>query len=124
MPVPATSSAKRGVRLGTVAAVRCGRIAVDLAAGLAKGIKRGDGVAFDCGATSDDAIGGRVYEVFQAGHSLTEPVTSGRVELAFARDGFDAGRLAPGQTVWKTDDPQLTSRLRKTFTSDMPLRRQ
>jgi putative protease len=124
MLVPATSSAKRGVRLGTVAAVRGGRIAVDLAAGLAKGIKRGDGVAFDCGATSDDAIGGRVYEVFQAGHSLTEPVTSGRVELAFARDGFDAGRLAPGQTVWKTDDPQLTSRLRKTFTSDKPLRRQ
>jgi putative protease len=124
MLVPATSSAKRGVRLGTVAAVRGGRIAVDLVAGLAGGIKRGDGVAFSCGATSDDAIGGRVYEVFQAGQSLTEPVISGRVELAFARDGFDMSRLAPGQTVWKTDDPQLTSRLRKTFTSDKPLRRQ
>jgi U32 family peptidase len=122
--VPATSSAKRGVRLGTVAAVRGGRIAVDLAAGLAKGIKRGDGVAFDCGATSDDAIGGRVYEVLQAGRSLTEPVARGCVELTFARDGFDTGRLAPGQTVWKTDDPQLTSRLRKTFTNEKPLRRQ
>jgi U32 family peptidase len=124
MLVPATSSAKRGVRLGRVAAVRNGRVTVDLAAGLAGGIKRGDGVAFDCGATSDDAIGGRVYEVFQAGRSLLDPVVSGRVELTFARNGFDSGRLAPGQTVWKTDDPQLTSRLRKTFTNEKPLRRQ
>jgi U32 family peptidase len=124
MLVPATSSAKRGVRLGRVAAVRNGRVTVDLAAGLAGGIKRGDGVAFDCGATSDDALGGRVYEVFQAGRSLIDPVVSGRVELTFARNGFDSGRLAPGQTVWKTDDPQLTSRLRKTFTNEKPLRRQ
>ncbi len=124
MLVPATSSAKRGVRLGTVTAVRGDRITVELAPGLAGGIKRGDGVAFDCGATSDDAIGGRVYEVFQAGRSLTEPVMHGRVELAFAREGFDTNRLAPGQSVWKTDDPHLTSRLRKTFTNDKPLRRQ
>jgi putative protease len=124
MLVPATSSAKRGVRLGRVAAVRGGRVTVDLAEGLASGVKRGDGVGFDCGVTSDEAIGGRVYEVFQAGQSLTEPVASGRVELTFARNGFDSGRLAPGQTVWKTDDPQLTSRLRKTFTNEKPLRRQ
>jgi putative protease len=124
MLVPATSSAKRGVRLGRVAAVHGGRVTVDLVAGLAGGIKRGDGVAFDCGATSDDALGGRVYEVFQAGRSLLDPVVSGCVELTFARNGFDSGRLAPGQTVWKTDDPQLTSRLRKTFTNEKPLRRQ
>ena len=124
MLVPATSSAKRGVRLGRVVAVGGGRVTVDLAAGLGVGIKRGDGVAFDCGATSDDAVGGRVYEVFQAGRSLTEPVASGRVELTFARDGFDGGRLSPGQTVWKTDDPHLTSRLRKTFANEKPLRRQ
>jgi putative protease len=122
--VPATSSAKRGVRLGTIAAVRGGRVAVELAAGLAGGVKRGDGVAFDCGATSDEFLGGRVYEVFQQGRSLTEPATYGRVELTFAHDAFDCGRLAAGQTVWKTDDPQLTSRLRKTFTNEKPIRRQ
>ena len=124
MLVPATSSAKRGVRLGTVVEVRRGRVVVDLAVGLAGGVKRGDGVACAAGATSDDAVGGRVYEVFQAGQSLLEPVTSGRVELAFGRDAFDLDRVAPGQAVWKTDDPQLAARLRKTFTADAPLRRQ
>ncbi|MFM7034720.1 MAG: DUF3656 domain-containing protein [Planctomycetia bacterium] len=124
MLVPATSSAKRGVRLGTVTAVRRDRISVDLAPGLAGGVKRGDGVAFATGATSDDFSGGRVYEVFQNGRSLIEPATAGLVDLTFGRDAFDVAAIAPGQTVWKTDDPQLTARLRKTFTSDTPLRRQ
>ncbi|MFM9059949.1 MAG: DUF3656 domain-containing protein [Planctomycetaceae bacterium] len=124
MLVPATSSAKRGVRLGAVAEVRRGRVTVDLAPGLAGGVKRGDGVAFDSGATSDDATGGRVYEVFQSGRSSVEPITAGRVELAFGQGAVDIGALKPGQAVWKTDDPQLTARLRKTFTGDVPLRRQ
>ena len=111
MLVPATSSAKRGVRLGTVAAVRRGRVAVDLVGS----VKRGDGVAFDCGATSDEALGGRVFEVFQAGRSLTDPVASGQVELTFGPNALDFAALKPGQAVWKTDDPALTSRLRKTF---------
>jgi putative protease len=124
MLVPATTSAKRGVRLGTVAAVRRDRIAVDLAAGLAGGVKRGDGVAFDCGATSDEARGGRVYEVFQGGQSLTEAVAVGRVELAFGREALDLALIRPGQAVWKTDDPQLTARLRASFAGTGPLRRQ
>jgi len=119
--VPATSSAKRGVRLGTVVGVARGRVAVELAAGLAGGVKRGDGVGFDCGATSDEAIGGRVYEVFTGTVSRTDPVTSGRVELAFAREGLDLAAIRPGQAVWKTDDPELTAALRKSFTG--PLRR-
>ena len=111
MLVPATSSAKRGVRLGTVVAVRRGRVAVDLVGS----VKRGDGVAFDCGATSDEALGGRVFEVFQAGRSLTDPVAAGQVELTFGPNALDFAALKPGQAVWKTDDPALTSRLRKTF---------
>ncbi|MFM7244451.1 MAG: DUF3656 domain-containing protein [Planctomycetaceae bacterium] len=111
MLVPATSSAKRGVRLGTVVEARRGRVTVDLVGS----VKRGDGVAIDCGTTSDDAVGGRVYEVFQAGRSLTEPVAAGRVDLAFAHGAIDPDRLARGQAVWKTDDPDVTSRLRKTY---------
>lgn len=91
--------------------VRRERVTVDLVGS----VKRGDGVAIDCGATSDDAIGGRVYEVFQAGRSLTGPVAAGRVDLAFAHGMIDAGRIAAGQAVWKTDDPEVTSRLRKTY---------
>jgi U32 family peptidase len=120
MLVPATTSAKRGVRLGTVAEIRRDRVAVDLVGG----VKRGDGVAIDCGTTSDDAVGGRVYEVFAAGRSLTEPVASGRVELTFAHGAIDMSRLKPGQAVWKTDDQELTARLRKTFAGDGLRRRQ
>jgi putative protease len=118
--VPATSSAKRGVRLGTVAAVHGGRVAVDLAPGLAGGVTRGDGVAFDSGVTSDDAVGGRIFEIFDRGRSVVGPVMAGRVELAFARDGFDLKAVKRGQAVWKTDDPRLTARLRRTFTGAAP----
>jgi len=119
MLVPATSSAKRGVKLGTVVAVRRDRVLVDLVAG----IKRGDGLVFDCGRPVDDPEGGRVYEVFQRGHSLTDPVSHGEVELTFGHGAIDFEAVQPGQTVWKTDDPHLTARLRKTFESADPRRR-
>lgn len=119
MLVPALSSSKRGVFLGKVTAVRQGRILVELAGS----VKRGDGVAFDCGRPVDDEQGGRVYEVFQTGRSLTEPISRGTVELTFAHGGINFDEVWPGQQVWKTDDPQLTSRLRKSFTGNEPLRR-
>ena len=124
MLVPATSSAKRGVRLGTVAGTIRGRVVVDLVTGLAGGVKRGDGLAFDCGATSDEAVGGRVYEVLVEGTSRTDAVIIGRVELGFARDAFDTEALQAGNAVWKTDDPELTSRLRKSFAGELLRRRQ
>jgi putative protease len=117
--VPATSSSKRGVRLGRVVAVRRGRVTVDLAGS----VKRGDGVSFDCGKPVDDPEGGRVYEVFLEGVSLTDPVASGRVELTFGSGAVDFAAVQPGQTVWKTDDQELTARLRRTFAGE-PRRRQ
>ncbi|MFM1995900.1 MAG: putative protease YhbU precursor [Planctomycetota bacterium] len=119
MLVPATSSAKRGVRLGRVVAVRGGRVTVELEAG----VKRGDGVAFESGRTSDDAEGGRVYELFDAGRPLAEAAAGGRVELAFGHGALDLAKVQPGQTVWKTDDPHLTARLRRSFTGPEPKRR-
>jgi putative protease len=123
--VPALSSSKRGVLLGTVERVGRGRVAVRLASRGpdSLGIKRGDGVAFDCGRPVDDPFGGRVYEVFQSGRSLTEPVAAGLVELTFAHGQLDFSAIEPGQRVFKTDDPQLTSRLRKSFTAAAPQRR-
>jgi len=126
--VPATSSAKRGVRLGTVVAVRRGRVTVDLVAG----VKRGDGVAFEreppargqpAGDEPPVAAGGRVYEVFHDGVSLVEPVAAGRVELAFGAGAIDFAAIVPGRAVWKTDDPQLTARLRRSFSAAEPGRR-
>ena len=132
MLVPATSSANRGVKLGTVVAVRRDRMTVVLVAG----IKRGDGVAFGrtvpasvaggsvaSRVTGDDPEGGRVYEVFSRGKSLTESISSGQVELTFGYGAIDFSVMTPGQIVWKTDDPQLTARLRKTFSAADPNRR-
>jgi len=118
--VPGLSSAKRGVLLGTVTGKRGNRVAVQLHASIA----RGDGVAFANTGAEKSEQGGRVYEVFQKGYSLTEPVAAGIVELTFAHGAIDPERLWIGQQVWKTDDPRLTARLRKTFSGDQPQQRQ
>ncbi len=120
MLVPATSSSKRGVLLGHVRGIRKNCVVVEL---VNRAIKRGDGVSFDNGKPVDDEQGGRVYEVFQNQRSLTEPVAAGIVELAFAHDSLDFSTIQPGMRVWKNDDPELTSRLRKTFTATDPQRR-
>ena len=72
------------------------------------------------GKTHDQ--GGRVYEIFDGKLSIKE-VAGGRVELAFARDALDFDRLQPGQELWKTDDPQIDRRLRKTFANGRAQRR-
>ncbi len=117
--VPATSSAKRGVLLGRVRFATRDRVAIELRSS----IRRGDGIVFEGNRAKGNEQGGRVFEVFQDGRSLTEPVASGVVELALAHGAIDFAALRPGQNVWKTDDPQLTSRLRKTFTGARPERR-
>jgi putative protease len=118
--VPALSSAKRGVLLGIVRGVNRQRVIVELAN---RAIKRGDGVSFDCGQPADDQQGGRVYEIFRGNRSLAGPVSDGVVELAFAHGAIDLASIRPGIRVWKNDDPELTSRLRKTFTGADPQRR-
>jgi len=123
--VPATSSAKRGVRLGTVVTTARGRVTVELVAA----VKRGDGVAFDPAGGGDDAAqGGRVYGIARPGGGpgpgIEGSVSEGLVELSFARGAIDCGRIAPGQTVWKTDDPVLTQALRDSFAGERLGRRQ
>jgi putative protease len=109
--VPAISSSKRGVLLGHVRGAHKNRVIVELAD---RAIKRGDGVSFDCGQPVDDEQGGRVYEVFRAGQSL---------ELSFAHGSLQFEQIRAGMRVWKNDDPELSSRLRKTFTAAKPARR-
>jgi putative protease len=111
MLVPATSSSKRGVPLGVVTAVRNGRVFVECGE---REVKRGDGVSFDCGKPVDDEQGGRVYDVVHLGNT---------VELSFGHGAIDFEQIQPGMRVWKNDDPQLNSRLRKSFTSADPQRR-
>jgi len=119
MLVPGLSSAKRGVHLGEVVRVRQHRVEVRLTAP----VHRGDGVVFEGNRAANEEQGGRVYGVFRWGEPIDRPVSSGIVELEFQRDGIDLSRLLPGQAVWKTDDPELTARLRKSYSGPDAVRR-
>jgi U32 family peptidase len=110
MLVPGLNSAKRGVLLGEVSEVRGRRVAI-----VPRGaVAAGDGIVFAGDRERGDEQGGRVYEVRERGKE---------VELAFGHDAIDFAKLYPGQPIWKTDDPKLTSRLRKTFSGTKPVRR-
>lgn len=113
--VPGKSSAKRGVKVGTVVESRRDRLVVDLQVPLAKG----DGVVLEGGRLEDREIGGRVFQIFKSGQSQ-EGKTSGRVELAFAHGLLNDADVFPGQALWQTDDPQLSRQLKKTYQGSQP----
>ena len=114
---------KRGVFAGVVEGVVGGRIRLNLAAP----VKPGDGLVLDAvEATGAPEQGGRVYEVSRVatgrnpGRNPLAPVgpeglSAGPAELGFGRRDLDLHLVRPGQRVWKTDDPDLTRRLRQTF---------
>jgi putative protease len=108
---------KRGIFLGRVTSVAGGRVRLDLTAP----VKKGDGVVFDGNeARGVPEQGGRVYEVARAGRGRGAPVaesglSAGPAELAFGHRDIDVRQVYPGQRVWKTDDPELTRRLRASF---------
>ena len=93
--VPGLSSAKHGVRVGQVRAVRGRRVLIELTGSL----KRGDGVVFAGDRTDGGEQGGRVFEIFRDGKSLTERIAGGRVELAFGRGALDLAQLLSRPTV-------------------------
>lgn len=102
---------KRGVFVGRVKDVSRAGFRIDLTAP----VKPGDGLVLD---GDDDAgipeQGGRVYEVFRDASSRDE-LGIGLADLRFGRGDVDLKRVRTGQRVWKTDDPELSRRLRKTF---------
>ena len=95
---------KRGLFLGRVAAVTGSGVQFSCSTHL----KPGDGVVFD----GDDRRGvpeqgGRIYEVREG--------PAGRIEIRLGREAIDLSAIHPGQGVWKTDDPELSARLRRTL---------
>jgi putative protease len=118
--VPGLSSAKRGVYLGEITGLGRGVVKVNLASPIAKG----DGIVFEGDRSTQNEQGGRVYHVRRRGQPIAGQVSIGEVELEFGRDSIDFTQLTVGQGVWKTDDPQLNIRLRKTFTTADAIRRQ
>ena len=109
------SSAKRGVLIGQVHDVRKGRVRVELY----RRLKAGDGLVFEGDRAAGEEQGGRVFTVSRNGRRVTEEVSSGLVELTFHADPIDLKRIWVGQKVWKSDDPALTRRLRKSFTGEI-----
>jgi U32 family peptidase len=104
---------KRGVYLGEVTQVTRSGVLVRLAAPL----KPGDGVVFDAGRPEQDEEGGRVYEIKKqkAAAGESEPAA-----LSFGRGDIDFSRIQAGDKVWKTSDPELDRRLRRSFAGDTP----
>lgn len=116
--VPGLSSAKRGVRLGVVESVGQDTMQIELEAPL----RTGDGVVVSEDRFAGREIGGRVYELFQDGETISE-ATAGTVKVALQRGALVDQQNLVGKTIWKTDDPKLTKRLRRSFDSADPRKR-
>lgn len=118
---------KRGVFLGRVLRVSGQQVHVALEGPLAPG----DGVVFDAGRPEAPEEGGRVYAIRPASAVNRKaphgPVPSTAAEtpgavpgtpeviLTFGNGEVDFRRLRPGDRLWKTSDPALERRLRRTF---------
>ncbi len=118
MLVPGTSSAKRGICVGHVEQIRNGRVTIHLQ----RQLKVEDGIVFAGDRESGDEQGGRVIAMRKQGQQIASS-KRGSVEVTLRRERIDVDELYPGQLVWKTDDPELTKRLRATFSSPDPTRR-
>jgi len=125
---------KRGVFLGEVTRVLRAGVTLRLEGPL----KPGDGVVFDAGKPEENEEGGRVYEikVEQASsvsptgkyaHGVQKksetgrmPVPQNEVRLAFGHGDIDFSRVHVGDRLWKTSDPELARRLRRSFEGEAP----
>ena len=101
---------KRGVYLGAVAKVSRDAVQVKLEGPL----KPGDGVVFDAGKPGEKEEGGRVYQIRNPKSEIRN------AELLFGRGDVDFSRVRVGDKLWKTSDPELDRRLRRSFEGDTP----
>jgi len=104
---------KRGVYLGRVLDVKDREVKVE-----ANGpLKPGDGVVFDGGRPDLEEQGGRVYEILPVRSPGQDQPT---VRLRFGRGDLDFRRIREGDRLWKTSDPELDRRLRRSFADPQP----
>jgi len=103
---------KRGVYLGEVIKVLRAAVVVKLESPL----QPGDGVVFDAGKPEENEEGGRVYGV----ENPKLKTQNAGTELHFGHGDIDFSRIHMGDKLWKTDDPELNRRLRRSFEGDTP----
>ena len=99
---------KRGVRLGHVVAIEPPRLRLRLEAPL----KAGDGVVLADGRPAEREEGGYVHSV--------DPAPGGLSTVRFGKESVDWTRVAPGQILWKTSDPELDRQLGQTWNRPKP----
>jgi putative protease len=104
---------KRGLYLGEV--LKVDRELVWMR--LEEALKPGDGVVFDAGHPEGQEQGGRVYALRTVDGLRGVKETA----LGFGHGDVDFNQIHAGDKVWKTSDPELDRRLRKTFVEGAPM---
>jgi putative protease len=74
-------------------------------------LKPGDGVVFDAGHPDQGEEGGFVYTIENRGEESM---------LGFGIGDVNFSRIHQGDKLWKTSDPELDRRLRKSFSGETP----
>ncbi|TWU39134.1 putative protease YhbU precursor [Novipirellula aureliae] len=122
--VPGVHSAKRGIRLGEVFAVKKERLCLIVDAP----VSLGDGLAIEPTGIADSSIsiqGGRIYSLDDHnGNRLESAKQNDRVWIGFGRGEIDWLNVQTGDAVYKNDDPKLNRRLRQSFSGQDSRRRQ
>ncbi len=109
---------KRGALLGRIVRVSAPQVWLQPETS----IKAGDGVVFDAGQPEAGEEGGRILKV-EAAQPLPQDPSLSLVKLTFHQPSINWQRVAAGQLLWKTSDPELEKELRYTFTQAQPLRK-
>jgi putative protease len=116
----------RGVRLGNVVGRTARGVIVELDAAhrgtAANVVQPGDGIVFDEGHPEQDEQGGRVVEIFSQESAGKTGAT--RVEIVLWRGSVNLAAIVTGSLVWKTDDPQMRSRMQQSFARDTVVHRE
>ncbi|MBI5724368.1 MAG: U32 family peptidase [Planctomycetes bacterium] len=117
-----------GLPAGTVTAVSKKSVVVKLGKSPGESpiaLKPGDGVVFDDGSMEQNQPGGRIYAArpYPAAGAARTKLAGQYIELEFARE-MDLAAVAVGSTIWLTDDPAWRKEVEKSWSRDLPARRQ
>jgi putative protease len=111
----------RGVQVGAVIQVKQKSVIVECSTQ----IRRGDGVVFDAAdwrSPDEPEEGGNVYEVKPVGGDKKAEFQTGDLALLeFGYTDIDYSRIKSGDLVWRTNDPQLTKRLKPLTQNEVPV---
>jgi U32 family peptidase len=98
----------RGVQVGIVRGTTQRGVLV----ALQEDIRRGEGLVFDAADPQSQEEGGRIWGIYNHGQSQEEGAQGTTLELRFGPGEVQLKRIQAGDWVWRTDDPQLTKRLK------------